>query len=759
MYYKISRLVLTPTSGKPSTVGEVFISNPQIDQEALLGKLFFLGEIESPKPSALKIMNFFINSLPNNYYQNEKISLREKMGTIKISEIFESTLAKTNAEFENFLKKEKIKINPKSLNIIAGVIYKNDLIFSAAGKTKALLVYNEKDQKDEAGSNDQLKKIYKITNVDTAKDDENKKIQLNKIFSSVTEGKIPPEGYFIFSNEILPEYISNKHLTKIITTLPPISAIEHLKTQLHKINSYITFLALIIKSSTSPQVKRSIPKMQLNVTANNSLERMNETENETEKYLSPVGIINSSRYLGIIKKISAKFYTPKNKNFTAIIRDKILFTKKHRLNLITRFGCHLKNFFIYLLSIINYLFNLLKDPGTLYLKLVKTSKKIYTTSMISILNFFRWFIKLPVLSKILLIVFLISLSLFIYSIQRSTLEKNSQLAQQNYQELTQLVTQKQNQVESALLYRNEDRAYELLEEISAIMKELEQLENADKNLINKFLETNRGQVEKISHVVAVDPGEELANFTQLNGNASVKNIFIAGNSIIASDPTNNHLYEFNRGDKTAGLMEKEAQYLDYGANFNNGVIFLSKGGRVEIDENLNINQNESAISEDSYEITDISVYNSRTYVLSAAKNNVFRYARNFSSSEAWIKEDLDIRDAISLDIDGYIYILKSGGGVIKLLSGYADNFELSPVNPPLSNASRLKLSGENEGDYLYILEPSNKRLVVFDKEGGFILQYKIEKFNNLKDFIVLGAEKKIIFLDGNAIYEVGAEHL
>ena len=758
MYYKLSRLVLTPTSAKPSTIGEVFISNPQIDQESILGKLFFLGEIESPKPSSLKIMNFFITNLPLNYYENEKISMREKMGTIKINEIFESALAKTNAEFENFLKKEKIKINPKTVNMVTGVVYKNDLIFSVVGKAKSLLIYTDKNEKDN-NINEQAKKIYKITNIEVG-GDENKKINLNKIFSNITEGKIPPEGYFVFSNEILPEYINNKHLTKILTTLPPTSAIEHLKTQLHKINSYITFLSLIIKSSTVPPVKRAIPKMQVNVTTNNSLERMNETENKTERYLSPVGIINTNRYLGIIKGLIAKFKPANDKKITTILRDKILFTRKHRLNFITRFSYHAKNFFIYLFNILAYILHSISHPRELIQKIYIVAKKTYSAAVFSIFGSVRWFIRLPNFSKILLIAFIISSASFVYSIRRTNTVKNEQLEQQSYQELTQLIKQKQNQVDSSLLYKNEDKAYELLEEINIIITQLQTIKGADKKLIDSFLEINKKQVEKISHVVVVADPIELANFGQLNSIARTQNIFYTNGVIITTDPNNNTLYKFNRNDKIASVLKEGVQYIDYGTNLtDNELLLISANGNTGINNNLEVSSNEVLITEDSHEINDITTYNSRLYILSASKNNLFRYARNYTSRETWIKEDLDIRDAVSIAIDGYVYILKSGGEVIKLLSGYSDNFQISPVSPQIINASKLKISGTSEKGYIYILESANKRLIVFDKTGKFILQYKIEQFDNLKDFIVLEKEQKIIFLNNNSIYEIEAEHL
>ncbi len=108
-----------------------------------------------------------------------------------------------------------------------------------------------------------------------------------------------------------------------------------------------------------------------------------------------------------------------------------------------------------------------------------------------------------------------------------------------------------------------------------------------------------------------------------------------------------------------------------------------------------------------------------------------------------------------------IYILKNNGKIIKLLSGYSQEFELSDINPAFQKPAKIKISQETEESdgYIYILEPINKRLAVFAKDGKFVMQYKIKQFNDLKDFIVLEKEKKILFLNGTGVYEVKAEHL
>jgi hypothetical protein len=48
---------------------------------------------------------------------------------------------------------------------------------------------------------------------------------------------------------------------------------------------------------------------------------------------------------------------------------------------------------------------------------------------------------------------------------------------------------------------------------------------------------------------------------------------------------------------------------------------------------------------------------------------------------------------------------------------------------------------------------------VFNKKGDFINQYTSNKFDNLKDFQIDEANKKIYFLNGTTVYSIEAVHL
>ena len=123
--------------------GRVFISEPDKKHEKIAGRLFALIEIEGAKQKAKKITDFIISELNGNYYQNEKLELREMMTAIKVESIFETVLIKTDSRLIEFLVKEKIKINTFKINVTVGVLYENELHFATIGSNQALLLYKE----------------------------------------------------------------------------------------------------------------------------------------------------------------------------------------------------------------------------------------------------------------------------------------------------------------------------------------------------------------------------------------------------------------------------------------------------------------------------------------------------------------------------------------------------------------------------------------------------------------------------------------
>ena len=743
MNYRISQLTLTPNN-KSKVFGDVYIAQPDATKESLVGKLFILIEIESNKAESLKAINFLIDNINHNYYQNEKVILREKLSSLKVEHIFETTLAKTNKNFSEFIKNEKIKMNPNALNITAGVIYEDSIHFANAGKNKAFLIYlNKKKDEKESG--------YKIYNILQKQ----KMLERNeeKLFGNVISGKIPPKGSFIFSNEALPEYISQNQLIEIITNLPPNSSVEQMKNILSNINAYVSFLGVIIKSSTA-----EVPSEQKKIySTQESISNLQRTEEKTESILTPSGMTSPRKWL----KLPRFAKSQPSQDLGAIgLKDKI-FMKKNPILKLGGVGATLKNLFSYLLGFFAWIFKSFSSREKMSESLSSISNG--TKNGLGKVNSF--YTNLSYKNKIFLTLFIVIV--IIFAVNTLTVKNNNEKieSQERYNNLITAIKQKQDKLEANLLYNNTEGASELIKEIQKLLGEMPRETEEQNQEYSSISEKLNEQLEKISNVVRVDDSIELANFSNLNNTANSANInFLEKlNKAYAGDADQNSIYVFdttnNVATTLADLKENSGFGLSTRGNENN-IFYLSGENIVELSADTETIYNLSIdTTNDTKNPVAMDSYNGRIYTLNRETNQIFRFNRSgqsFASPAPWIKTNVDLSESVDLSIDGHIYILLKNGDVLKFLKGEEQELSMDEVGPSIEEATKLYVSPELK--FIYILEPKNKRLVIYDKTGKFILQYKADKFDNLKDFAVDEKNQVIYFLNGNTVYKAEAKH-
>jgi len=156
--------------------------------------------------------------------------------------------------------------------------------------------------------------------------------------------------------------------------------------------------------------------------------------------------------------------------------------------------------------------------------------------------------------------------------------------------------------------------------------------------------------------------------------------------------------------------------------------------------------------------TGAAVYSDKYYLMSAA-GKILRFTMaggKVSSPADWLQENIDFGQAIDLSIDGHIYVLNQTGEVIKLLRGRQVDFKLDPVDPPFSQPAKLYVSPEQ--NFIYILEPINRRLVLFDKSGQFLKQYQMPELDDLRGFFVDEQNKIIYLLNATSVYGLAPAH-
>lgn len=748
MYNKIASLILN--SAKASGLSDVYVAQPDSLKENLAGKIFVLGEIAGKKNEARRIFDFIIERLEDNYYNDEKILLRGKIEGLKVENIFEAALAKTNSDLNEFFAEEKIKLNPAS-SLTIGVIFENNLHFSSFGKNRALLVYARQEQ-------------HEIINVEAnAETAQAGRLAAERgatpsvpLFSSVISGEIPFNSYFIFASESLPEYLSAKDMLAIVTKLPPIVAVEQIKNTLAKINAYVPFLAIVIKNTAGLGLSEAKEEEVAAVSAHGSISSLNYTEQKTEMMLSPAGLINFSKLGKGLKRVAGylkpepkvvkkkKSYAPEKESpapplelgqikslksslsDSLMLQEKIFFKKKG-----LPFGPEISRFFRSSLFFFR--------PSFWSKLLAKTKESLRNFNLKN-----RWLMKVLIAAVIILAL----------SILATRWHQKNQAAQEAFTAQVAQIEEKENLIDSHLLYNDRAGAQTLLAEAQALLASLPHKSTAAQNTYNRLLAKLTEQQEKVEKIVKANASGQIADFSGLG----VTNLAFANGRLYAASAAT--IYSLVPGAAStsqwtvagAGNLSNpfsDGKGLIYYWDNNRLVSFDYKTGSTTL---LGISSLDTQAG-----LTSFKIYNSNLYLVAKAKNQIYlsRYAsaqKNFGAASNWLKETADLSQAKDFAIDGSIYILKENGAVLKFYKGKAADYKSLALSPAISNASKI-IAGTS---YLYVFDPSAKRLAVLAKKDGTLVnQYQVDSLAQPRDVAIDEAGRAAYFLDGEKVFKIG----
>jgi hypothetical protein len=155
----------------------------------------------------------------------------------------------------------------------------------------------------------------------------------------------------------------------------------------------------------------------------------------------------------------------------------------------------------------------------------------------------------------------------------------------------------------------------------------------------------------------------------------------------------------------------------------------------------------------------VSTYTGNFYILDAGTRQVLRYRRsgpgyNVEPEPYFAHDAPEVANAIDMVIDGFIYLLLQDGRIKKYLRGDAVPLTLSRLDKPLNGPTALFGAPDDQARFLYAADPSNSRLLRFDKEGRLIQQFVIEGSNVLggvRDIFVSEVGGKLYFLSDNQL--------
>jgi len=693
MFIKISSININNNPDK-SLVQAQKIEN-HCDGRLKFGHLFVLVEINKPSGHSNTIAKTIIDSLNNAYYQNDRMILSEQLTSLKIESFFEAALVKTSKTLLEHIDREKINIDFRDLNVTAGLIYEGEIYLSNRGKNKSFLIRK-------------IKESYEISDINPEDDIENND-QENKIFSSIISGDIPNNSYIIISNPSLSEYLLNKEFIEIMDKLNLEGAKEQIKNSLAKINTYSNFSGLIIKNCLLEEKMKNNCILETKKDFRPENNHLYQSESQTEKLLNNTGSIDKKRVGTSIKRMLSKI------NIFAIPAKIYLKIKNNQINNKNKKEPQLA-----------IQLETKKDTGE------KKKRKIF----------------IPLIA--ILIVFL-AVNIYLKNNKEKKVEQ-----QENISNIEESLNQKQKQIESFLLY-NEDQALEainsLRDEISGLSdKEREKVANLPE--IEQKLQTYLDQIRKMNRI---DNPVELANLSVLNNQAVPYSLSISGKNIYVSDAQNGKIYTINQDDGLSSVLAEsdllKSEKILSNRDSNGDAIFVNDKQFIRVDKNKKITYTKIN-TENFSNLSSFGFYNNRVYLLDTEKKQIFRYnleGGEYKSPTAWIK-DITPENPVSIEIDYNIYLLEKSGKINRYLSGNKEQFETKEIDPKIDSPKTIRLDKK----YIYISETSEKRVIIFDRNNGFFVkQYYSPVFDNIKDFAV---EDGIVYiLNGTTIYKINLD--
>lgn len=319
---------------------------------------------------------------------------------------------------------------------------------------------------------------------------------------------------------------------------------------------------------------------------------------------------------------------------------------------------------------------------------------------------------------------------------------------------------------AALIYDNRDEAQKLLGEAESHLEQVQGsgLYQEDALKLRTEIATEQDHLQRIVRARG-SAAAVVGSWSEFVSSPTDMYLFVIGETIFTHDPATNAILKLG----SDGKAERVTQTTE-------GIGFFVTGAVQEADKTIilatdapglalfdsndsSLLRQEIALPNGQTRIDSLAVFGNRLYLHDQTSGQIHLYnksLRGFTGGEPWIADGEFPKDAIrSIAIDGNIFTLHSDGSVRRLFKGVPAEFTLASLEPDLAGATRIVTSEEHQ--YLYIIDPKNKRVVILTKKGQLVQQIFIEDAASMQDAAVPADEKNLYVLDGARVLKVSLE--
>ena len=708
------------------------ITEPSTPQEHLKGYFFAIVEINGGSIRHIEQIQQVIDDIESAYYE----------GAEAVAMPFETALECINRRSDQILQNKEVEISA-----LVGVLIGYKLSFAYRGEIATMLSY---------------KKNGVYTSIDITSE-KNTEAEQQQIFPNLMQGTINPGDYLYIGSPNIKQFISKDRIEKLLFSRTLKQSTDHIEKVLADVNSEFSFGGIFFHTLQKNKQAIIQQEHQKKSGSTASLDKFISAKQSTEDTLSPplfkemikkIKNLKQSKSIPIEKKKHGGIET----NYRSRIdieqhphqgfSNTLLIVVGRSLVSTSMFlWKFLKHSFIFALKFIISLFILISNKNNSRRDILhqwKRQMEVHKDRLGS----------LTIVSKLLLILIIIAFVLFMISISTVKIKNYYATKNETYTQLLDAISQKKDEAEARMIYNDDQNALMLLQEAKDLLSTMQQDSKERKATYESLLADINTQlfalqkIQRIEAELVVDLSEQ---------NITPTSISLIQHTLLVFNEQDKNVTTINTIDKTISQKQNgavEGLIKATTPKEQDEIVLLSNQNKIAQFNNNSqtLVASDIAYPNDTVQIIDASIYNTRLYTLDKKNNAIYKHNKTqtgFDRGTSWLQDTADFINATAITIDGKLYVLQNDGTVQVFEKGIQYDFELQKVDPRIMQATQIWTYADI--DELYIFEPSQKRIIVYNKQGTLIKQLQSETWKNPTSMVI---DNNIVYiLDGSKIYK------
>lgn len=750
----LDSLLLYDPNRSRATVN-AWISRPSPSEEEALGRLFIIVSIDSPSRINHEIISIIQDELRSSYYG---------AGTAPFERAFEQALQRANVRLHQLIA-DGVNQWVDQIHIIVGAIKQQNMVLSSVRTMHAFLLRRSR--------------LHDVL----GQPDDSKPNPL-RIFSQIIAGHVEPDDRLLFCTASLLDYFSLEKLRRTLLDHPPHEAVRTIENALVGVDPSISFSAFIMQAEVAPERSAALHSAEQVLPSPRtaplvSMEELIARERQTEKLLAPslwpairdmlqtagAGATRLFRTV-VLQKPPKRTVATAAAAMPEPARSPRLGQRPSTWRLT---GLLLQRTAQSMQMLVQKTLQLRprrSRPVSSETETVQTTRSRPSGFSASAwLSRLVWlFRNLDGSQKTLVAGFLAVLLILTTSLVISHARGNDSAVKSKPADLYASIEDQIGKAQAALLYGGEDIARVSLAAAVADTAKIPRRTADEKKKFDDIQTRLDAITQKISHLTVIENPIVVHDTAAADHAFQPRQLYVVKSVMYELDPATGKLVFGTPEPGSAwadGSITTDLGSPVTGAVTGTSIIFVTdRNTFAEFDLKKNTWKSlDATFPDDTGRIQSLSFFQNRLYALIPGQNDIMRLIKGPSSlgtASTWLKAPVTLAEARTAVVEGSIFVLQPAGKVEEYFSGQRGNFSLAAITPALTNATRLWTA--SQAKYLYLIDPSSRRLVVFNKKGALIDQYQSDTWQDLRDVVADESKHLAYILNGTSVHTIPLSH-